>query len=282
MRVALRTDTCGNDIDRLCEYASKLGIQDIWAFPEVKDLYSEKGRMRLKSLLQYQTRCMEGGLNLRILTERIDENVLLSTMKYKAKALSHTINVMGKAGIDTLFLFVSVAHSEEKNTDEKMWKRLVKIYQEIVPCAEDAGVFIASHGHQTPRFMIRNYEGLNRLLKAVPSDHNGVTFCMGCHQLAGDDIYETIQRFGKKIFFVHARDVMWKPNGFDEVAFDQGEVDVLKALEELQKINYQGLVCPEHLPRISYEPYRGIIGTSWGIGYLVSALKCLEIKDKKA
>ncbi len=41
MNVALRTDFCGNDIGRVREYASKLALRDVWAFPEVKECYTE-------------------------------------------------------------------------------------------------------------------------------------------------------------------------------------------------------------------------------------------------
>lgn len=279
MRVAIRTDVCGNDIDRLGEYASKLGIRDVWAFPEVKELYNGTGHMELERLHRYQKRFVERELDLRVLTEIINEEALLSTEKSKTKALCHTLNAMGKAGINTLFLFVNVPSSKDRCADEEKWKRLIKLYQDIVPCAEEAGIYIANHGHQSPRYLIWNYESMNRLIKAVPSDYNGVTFCMGCYQLAGDDIYEAIRRFGKKIFFVHTRDVIRKPDGFDEVIFGKGEVDIFRALRELRDINYEGLVCPEHLPKIRYEPYEEII-TAWAVGYLVSALSTLILSGE--
>ncbi len=277
MRVAVRTDFCGNDIDRVGEYASRLGIRDIWGFPEAKECYNEAGHMELERLRRHQKGFNERGLHLRLLTETIDEGAVLSTEKahIKAKALCQTLDVMGKAGIETIFLFVAVPASEEKHAAEEKWKNLIKIYEEIVPCSEEAGVRLANHGHQSPEYLIWNYEGMNRLLEAVPSNYNGVTFCTGCYQLAGDDIWDSIDRFGEKIFFVHARDVIRKPDGFDEVLFGTGEVDIFRVLKQLQHIGYQGLVCPEHLPKISYEPYEEI-GIAWGLGYLASALSALQ------
>jgi len=277
MKVAIRTDFCGNDIDRVSEYASKLGIGDIWAFPEVKECYNEAGHMEVERLKRYQKGFDERGLDLRLLTEIIDEDAVLSTgsAETKAKALCQTIDAMGKVGIDTLFLLVGILSSKGRHVCEERWRHLIEIYEEIVPGAEEAGVRIANHGHQVASYLIWNYDGMNRLLEAVPSDYNGVTFCTGCYQLAGDNIYDSIRRFGGKIFFVHARDVIRKPDGFDEVIFGRGEVDIFRILKQLQHISYQGLVCPEHLPKIDYEPYEEIT-IAWGLGYLVSALSTLQ------
>ena len=109
----------------------------------------------------------------------------------------------------------------------------------------------------------------------VPSAYNGFTFCMGCYQLAGDNLYDIIHQLGEKIFFVHARDVIRKPNGFDETSFGKGEVDIIGVLRSLRDSGYQGLVCPEHLPRVDYDPYDEI-ASAWGLGYLAATLSVLE------
>ena len=99
MDVALRTDFCGNDLGRVREYAIKLGLRDVWAFPEVKECYAESGLMDLERLKRYQQGFTENGLALRLLTETIDEESLLSpgAAKEKANVICHTINAMGKA-----------------------------------------------------------------------------------------------------------------------------------------------------------------------------------------
>ena len=53
---------------------------------------------------------------------------------------------------------------------------------------------------------------------------------MGCHQLTGDDVCETIRPFGDSIFLVHARDVQRRPGDlyqdgrFDEPVFGRARV----------------------------------------------------------
>ena len=276
MKVAIRTDFCGNNIARVVEYATKLKIRDIWAFPQISECYDEREYIDLVRLQEYQKQFTERDLNLRLLTEVISEDAVISSgnAKTKAQSLSQTIEVMGELGIDLLFLFLDIPFPEDKDRYEERWKYLIEIYEEIVPSGEKAKVRIANHGHQFRRFLIWNYTDMDRLLKAVPSDYNGITFCTGCYQLSGEDIYNGIYRYQKKIFFVHIRDVIRKPSSFDEVLFGRGEVDVMRVLKVLYEIGYDGLVCPEHLPRINYEPYEEI-NTAWGIGYLVSSLSIL-------
>ena len=277
MRVAIRTDFLGNDTDRIAEYASKLAVRDVCSFPEARECYDDAGSVELERLQRYQKRFLENGLAVRLLTETIDGEIVASagSAETKAKALCRTIEAMGKGGVDALFLLLNIPASEDARAREGQWKHLIQVYRQIVPPAEEAGVRIASHGHQWSRFLVWNYDGMSRVLEAVPSEYNGVTFCTGCYQLAGDDLYQTIRRFGARISFVHARDVIRRPDGFEEVLFGQGEVDIFGVLKQLQHIGYDGLVCPEHLPKIGYEPYEDI-STAWGLGYLVSAMSALE------
>jgi sugar phosphate isomerase/epimerase len=277
VRVAIRTDFLGNDIDRIAEYASVLAVRDVCSFPEARECYDDTGSVEMVRLQRYQSRFLENGLAVRLLTETIDGEVVTSvdSAEIKAKALCRTIETMGKAGVDALFLLLNIPASEDVRAREDQWEHLIQVYREIVPCAEEAGVRIATHGHQFTQFLVWDYDGMSRILEAVPSEYNGVTFCTGCYQLAGDDLYETIRRFGSRIFFVHVRDVIRKPDGFEEVLFGQGEVDVFGVLKQLRDIGYDGLVCPEHLPRVSYESYEEI-SAAWGLGYLVSAISRLE------
>ena len=94
MKVAIRTDFCRNDIDRVYEYASKLAVEDVWAFPEVNGCYNSSGFMELECLKRYKQGFDENNLALRMFTETIDENSILSTEKAKSKAeiICHTID----------------------------------------------------------------------------------------------------------------------------------------------------------------------------------------------
>jgi len=277
MEPAIRSDFCGNDIERLAEYAGTLGVANVMSFPEAPRCYDASGCMDAGLLDAYRRQFEKRGLRLRVLSETIAHTDLVSESAASARAerLCATLRAMGRAGPDTLFLYLHLVCSDDPAAKETMWQRLGELFRRIVGCAEESGVRIADHGQQEHGYLIWTFDEMQRLLDAADSDNHGVTFCTGCYQLAGDDLVECIRGFGKKIFLVHARDVAGKPDGFDEVMYGQGEVNLERVLKELQAIGYEGLVCPEHLPKVAYEPYEEI-STAWGLGYLSAALRALR------
>ena len=277
MRVCARTDFCGNDFERFAEYATKLGVKDVWSFPEIGDHYDQWGRMDPGKLKSYKKQFEAKELRLALITETLDDQAVASRKNAdrRADALCRTLEAMADADLNTLFLLLGMHAHEDMAAQRNSWNHLVHIYRNIIPKAEDLGISVANHGHQFPEYLIYGYSGIKRLLDSVPSDFNGATLCLGCHQLAGDDIPRVIRSLGRKIFFVHARNVA--RGGFEDTAFHKGQVDVIRALRQLKDAGYEGLVCPEHLPLMTYEPHDEI-GSAWGLGYLVAALSMLDSK----
>jgi D-mannonate dehydratase len=275
VELCTRTDFCGNDVERIIEYSIKLGIKYIWAFPEIKEHYDKDGLMDFDKLRMYGDRFEQTGLNIKVLSEIVNSGDLLSsdTVTSKAKRICQTIECMGKAGIGILFLFWGVEAPVNEKEHQQKWAYLANLVQRIIPCAENSKVKIASHGHQVRGYLVRGYKELIRVVSIVDSPYNGVAFCPGCHQLAGDDLYKCIHKFGQKIFFVHARNVIRKGiDKFEEVLFDRGEIDLSQIMKELKIIGYRGLICPEHLPHIAYQTSEEI-EIAWGLGYLDCLLK---------
>ena len=276
MELCIRTDYCGNDVERVIEYAAKLGVKNIWAFPRIAEHCDEHtGLMDGARLATYLESFERRGLAVRLLTEIVESKDLVSqdAAGRAADVICQTIECMGEVGIGVLFLFIGAGQPASEDETERQWQRLGKLMEAIVPCAERAKVRIATHGHQVKPFLVRGYADLMRVLSLVDSPNSGVTFCPGCHQLLGDDVRDGIRGFGSKIFFVHARDVVPKGNDeFDEVLLGQGEVDPFQVIEELKAIGYRGLICPEHLPRIDYHPCEEI-EFAWALGYLECLLR---------
>jgi len=108
-----------------------------------------------------------------------------------------------------------------------------------------------------------------RLIEHAPSSCNGLTFCVGCFTLAGDDILHWLERFGaRRIFMIHMRDVQTYAQGrFADVRCGEGKVDLRAFVRKLSDLGYDGLICPEHVPRFEQDPYEEI-STAWGLGYL--------------
>ena len=76
-------------------------------------------------------------------------------------------------------------------TDQQVWDNVTWFLERVIPVAEDAGVKLALHPDDPPVSPIggvarvfRNHAALKRVVDIVPSDANGLTFCVGT--ISGD------------------------------------------------------------------------------------------------
>lgn len=229
-------------------------------------------------LQKLRTKYAEGGIDFsvlipsRITTEAlIDERLRTSEIE----TLRRTIASMGEAGVKILHLYVSSVHAPSSGEEREVFmRRLIEYYGRIVEQAEESQVKIATHTYNSPSKLIWNYDTMNRILEAVPSECNGVLFCTGKTQLAGDDMDETIRKYGSRVFLVHVRNVggKYEPGAYEtldqqrlEVRFDVGDVDMVGVFKTLSEIGFSGPVFPEHFPPIGGDH---IAGLAWTIGYL--------------
>jgi len=275
MRLCVRTDVCGNDVERVADYCRGMGVHHVWSFPMVAEAYGEDRLMKAPALQSYREEWRQRGLHLSAVSEVIEDADLTSEQGPRAKAASlrSILAAMQAADVELLFLVLNIRAGETEDERQARWARLAELYRGIVPHAEATGRRIANHGHQTREHLVFSAAEMERLLSLAPSAANGLTFCTGCYQLAGDDLSRWIGRFGReRILMVHMRDVRRRAGGgFDEVLFGEGEVDLKAVVKRLKEINYQGLICPEHLPRVAYDPFDEI-PTAWGMGYLRALL----------
>ena len=87
-----------------------------------------------------------------------------------------------------------------------LWRNLERLLAEIVPIAEESGVYLAMHPDDPPlaefagKARIMNcVDSFERLVNLVPSEHNAICFCQGTFAEMGVDIPETIRRLGPHI-----------------------------------------------------------------------------------
>lgn len=275
MKLCVRTDICGNEPDRVARYCIGLGVDEVWSFPELEAAYGEDGLMKSAPLRAYQEQWRRHGLHMALTTEELSNADVASEHAAHAKAarIRSVLTAMQSARVESLFLILNIRAAGSESEREAQWAHLAALYRKIAPHAEETGRRLANHGHQTPDHLVFAAADMERLLSLAPSAANGLTFCTGCFQLAGDDLGLWIERFGRqRIFLVHMRDVRRRAGGgFDEVRFGEGEIDLKAVVKRLKAIGYDGLVCPEHLPRVAYDPYEEI-STAWGMGYLRALL----------
>lgn len=270
MKICLRPETCDNDMERLKAYAHDVGVDQLWYFPSISACHDADGMMNGRKLIAFKDDLQKDGVSLAIISECISPNVLRGNFD-ELKKVRRTVVAASEALIDTVFIIFNFFNLKE--IPENAWSNLVEFHKRMIDIAESKKIRIATHGLRNPEHIVYSIESYERLLKAAPSEYNGIAFCMGVLHQAGENVVEAVKRFNKKIFFVHVRDLIGKGK---EVLPGEGEVNVPQVIIALKNIGYKGILCPEHYPRIGNEPYMGEKSTAMCIGYLKGLLAGLQ------
>ena len=178
---------------------------------------------------------------------------------------------------------------EQFISEQMMWDNLHYFLERVVPFAEKAKVKLALHPDDPPispirgvSRILRSADALERAINLVPSEYSGITFCQGTLATAGEDIPQTIRRFGKqnKIFFVHFRDVRGTAEKFAETFHDDGITDMFQAMKTYREVGFDGPIRVDHVPTMEGEnnenPGYEAMGRLYAIGYLKGLLEGVE------
>lgn len=161
---------------------------------------------------------------------------------------------------------------------EKMWENLVYFLERAVPVAEKTGVRLAAHQDDPPAVELRgvgrlltDHEAMQRLIDTVPSPNSGLEFCQGTvAEMGPEKTVDAVRRFAGqgKIFYVHFRNVKGAFPKFDEVFIDEGDVDMLAAMRAYKEAGYDGVLIPDHAPRVAGDTQFGHRGRAFALGYM--------------
>ena len=141
---------------------------------------------------------------------------------------------------------------------EQLWEGTLDVYRQVLPVAEDSGVLVATHGvdppvpsvHGVPQILY-NFADFDRLFDELPSPNNGMTYCIGTRYESGEDVLAGIEKYGRqdRLFHVHFRNVVGTiPDGgvYDEVAPDEGDMDMFRIAQALDEVGYKGVLDYDH------------------------------------
>ena len=174
-------------------------------------------------------------------------------------------------------------------TSEMMWERIEYFVKRVIPVAEEHRVKLACHQHDpgVPQDggargvnrVLGNIAGVKRFIDLVDSPYHGLNFCQGTVsemlENPGQEIFEVIRYFGErqKIFMVHFRNIRGGFLKFEEVYIDEGDVDMWEAMKVYKAVGYDGIFCPDHVPRSAQDSDWGHRQRAFTAGYIKALIR---------
>lgn len=191
---------------------------------------------------------------------------------------------------------LKILFAEYANVGEDgLWKNLEYFLKEIIPVAEEVGVKMAIHPDDPPYpifglpRIITKEENLDRFLKIVDSEANGLTLCTGSLGCAkSNDVVSMIRKYSamNRIGFMHIRNVKIMDDGsFEETAHlsSCGSLDMYEIVKALVETGFDGYVRPDHGRMIWGEvgkPGYGLFDRALGAVYINGLFEAVEKSQK--
>tara|TARA_B100001123_G_scaffold386433_1_gene460851 strand:+ start:1336 stop:2334 length:999 start_codon:yes stop_codon:yes gene_type:complete len=175
---------------------------------------------------------------------------------------------------------------------EMMWERITYFLDRVIPVAESSGVRMACHQHDAPvppgigvmgvDRVLGNVAGLKRFIDIASSPYHTLNFCQGTVsemlENPGEEIFDVIRYFAERnrISMVHFRNIRGGFLKFEEAYIDDGEVDMWKAMKVYKEAGYDGIFCPDHVPKSDQDTPWGHRQRAYTAGYIKALIKAAE------
>ncbi|MGK7391044.1 MAG: mannonate dehydratase [Candidatus Cyclobacteriaceae bacterium M2_1C_046] len=178
----------------------------------------------------------------------------------KEKLTSTIVAGFPNVGTDyTLDQFQQALDKYKEINVDTLKQNLAYFLREIIPAAEEAGVYMTIHPDDPPFSImglpriVSTEADIQYIYESVNSAHNGLCFCTGSFGARRDnDLSGMVKRLGIRINFIHLRSTISENNGsFYESDHLAGDVDmfaVMKALLEEQNQRKQSGIPNNHMP----------------------------------
>ena len=206
--------------------------------------------------------------------------------------------------------------SELKISHDQVWANYEYFIKAVMPTAEKWDVRMALHPDDPCLDLLGGYarifgsvEAYDRAYALYPSPSNAVTFCQANFKLMFRDVFLTgftglkevgamppdhnnpvnpvqtladaARHFGKRIAFIHVRDVEGDKTDFTELFHDQGDTDQFALMRTYREIGLDVPVRGDHVPEMAYDrvltpegtPGYFTLGRLFANGYLKALLQ---------
>ena len=175
-----------------------------------------------------------------------------------------------------------------KLTKEQVWANYEYFIRAVMPTAERLGIRMGLHPDDPCLPSLGGYARIfetvadyDRAYSIYPSEANAVTYCQANFKLMGADLVETARHFGKRIAFVHVRDVEGDKADFTELFHDQGTTDQFALMRTYRELGLDVPVRGDHVPEMEGDrlitadciPGYFTLGRLFANGYLKALLK---------
>ena len=144
-----------------------------------------------------------------------------------------------------------------KLTAEPVWENYAHFIRRVMPVAERAGVRMGLHPDDPCLPSLGGYARIfgsvaayDRAYALAPSPSNAVTFCQANFKLMGEDLESAARHFGKRIAFIHVRDVEGTKEDFTELFHDQGTTDQFALMRVYRELGLDVPVRGDHVPEM--------------------------------
>ena len=174
---------------------------------------------------------------------------------------------------------------------EQVWANYAHFIKSVMPTAERLGIRMGLHPDDPCLPSLGGYARIfgsvadyDRAYALFPSPSNAVTFCQANFTLMGTDLIATARHFGKRIAFIHVRDVEGDKTDFTELFHDQGATDQFALMRTYRELGLDVPLRGDHVPEMAGDrllapdavPGYSVLGRLFANGYLKALLKGTE------
>ena len=167
---------------------------------------------------------------------------------------------------------LSNSNSKLQLNAEQVWANYEYFIKAVMPTAEKCGVRMALHPDDPCLLSLGGYarifgsvEAYDRAYALYPSPSNAITFCQAnfklmlgngeltTHNSQLTTLESAARHFGKRIAFIHVRDVEGTKEDFTELFHDQGDTDQFALMRVYRELGLDVPLRGDHVPEMAYD-----------------------------